>query len=60
MDRHLHGSSFWLAPEIICDGLSDQAADIWSLGICIAEIINQVPFSGMFRKFVSAFWLTFR
>lgn len=45
MDNHFHGSSFWLAPEIICLGQSDQAADIWSLGICIAEILNLCPFS---------------
>ena len=42
-NKSIHGSPFWMAPEVIKHGQSTSKSDVWSLGCCIIEMVTGKP-----------------
>jgi len=43
------GNPFWCAPEVLLGGEADYSSDVWSLGICLMEMLFfQLPFASGF------------
>jgi serine/threonine protein kinase len=43
MSKSIIGSPYWMAPEVINKSGHDQAADIWSFGCCVIEMLTTKP-----------------
>lgn len=48
-NSHAHsnakGTFYWMAPEVLCSNSYDFAADIWSIGLILYEMLtNQLPY----------------
>eukprot|EP01064_Diplonema_japonicum_P015205 TRINITY_DN22968_c0_g1_i1.p1 TRINITY_DN22968_c0_g1~~TRINITY_DN22968_c0_g1_i1.p1 ORF type:complete len:541 (+),score=81.47 TRINITY_DN22968_c0_g1_i1:55-1677(+) len=39
----LHGSAFWMAPEVLQDGRYDKSSDVWSLAATLHEMATGKP-----------------
>lgn len=43
MSKSVIGSPFWMAPEVLLKEGHGKAADIWSLGCCVIEMLTGRP-----------------
>jgi hypothetical protein len=42
-DRSLIGTTYWMPPEVVLKRPYDARVDVWSLGICVIEMIDGEP-----------------
>ena len=42
-NKSLKGSPYWMAPEVILRSGHGKAADIWSVGCCVVEMLTSNP-----------------